>query len=192
ILARLAVEAGYPVTIAASGDPDAIALLTSVLAPGAEPKWRHAAIADADVVVLAMPLHRFLDLDPAPLAGKVVIDAMNYWPPVNGDLPEFDDPDRTSSEVVQDRLPGTRVVKTFNHIGYHELDQDARPRGGPGRRALGVAGDDPAAVALVADLVDAVGFDPVPLTGLAAGRVLQPGGPAFGAPLTREPLGDLV
>ena len=80
--------------------------------------------------------------------------------------------------------PGSTVVKALNHIGYHELEDRARPAGAPDRRAAGVAGDDPAAVATIAGLVNAIGYDPVRLGSLRAGRVLQPGGPAFGVVLT--------
>lgn len=80
VVARLALSAGYPVDIAASGDPDDIALITELVIPGARPRWASDAAAGADIVVLAIPLHRFLDLDPGPLNGKLVIDAMNYWP----------------------------------------------------------------------------------------------------------------
>ena len=69
--------------------------------------------------------------------------------------------------------------------GYHELEDLARPAGDPGRRAAGVAGSDPAAVAAIADLVDRFGYDPVRFGSLRAGRILQPGGPVFGAVLTR-------
>ena len=86
VIARLAVAAGYPVAIATSGDPDDLALIAELLIPGAEPRWAADAIADADVVVLAIPLHRFADLSPALLAGKVVVDAMNYWPASDGVL----------------------------------------------------------------------------------------------------------
>jgi predicted dinucleotide-binding enzyme len=77
------------------------------------------------------------------------------------------------------------VVKALNHIGYHELEDRARPAGAPDRRAAGVAGDDSAAVATVAGLVDRIGYDPVRLGSLRAGRMLQPGGPVFGAVLDR-------
>ena len=82
------------------------------------------------------------------------------------------------------RLAGSAVVKALNHIGYHELEDRARPAGAPDRRAAGVAGDDPAAVAVIAALADRIGYDPVRLESLRAGRVLQPGGPVFGVVLT--------
>ena len=83
------------------------------------------------------------------------------------------------------RLAGTAVVKALNHIGYHELEDRARPEGAQDRKAAGVAGDDPAAVDAIADLVSRIGYDPVRLESLRAGRVLQPGGPVFGAVLDR-------
>src|SRR5262252_627700 len=125
-----------------------------------------------------MPLHRFADVDPGLLAGKLVVDAMNYWPASDGELAAFEG--GGSSEIVARRLAGSAVVKALNHIGYHELEDRARPAGAPDRRATGLAGDDRAAVAAVADLTDRIGYDPVRLGGLPEGRVLQPGGPVFG------------
>jgi predicted dinucleotide-binding enzyme len=182
VIARLAIKAGYPVAIATSGDPEDIALITELVIPGARPRWAADAVADADIVVLAIPLHRFLDLDPALLNGKIVVDAMNYWPASDGVLKPFEE--GGSSEIVARRLAGSAVVKALNHIGYHELEDRARPAGAPDRRASGLAGDDPAAVAVVAELTDRIGYDPVRLGGLPAGRVLQPGGPVFGQVLT--------
>ena len=181
VIARLAVRAGYPVAIATSGDPEDIALITELVIPGAQPRWAADAVADADIVVLAIPLHRFLDVDPGLLHGKLVVDAMNYWPASDGVLKAFED--GGSSEIVARRLGGSTVVKALNHIGYHELEDRARPAGAPDRRAAGVAGDDPAAAVTIASLVDRIGYDPVRLGSLRAGRVLQPGGPVFGAVL---------
>jgi len=79
-VARLAIRAGYQVSVAHSGDPEDIALITEVVIPGAQPRWAADAAAEAGIVVLAMPLHRFSDLDPRILDGKLVVDAMNYWP----------------------------------------------------------------------------------------------------------------
>src|SRR5580658_522693 len=183
VIARLAIKAGYPVAIATSGDPEDIALIAELVIPGAQPRWASDAVADADIVVLAIPLHRFPDLDPALLDGKLVVHAMNYWPAGDGVLEPFED--RGSSEVVARRLASSAVVKALNHIGYPELEDRARPATAPDRRAAGVAGDDPAAAATIAGLIDRIGYDPVRLESLRAGRVLQPGGPVVGVVLTR-------
>jgi predicted dinucleotide-binding enzyme len=181
----MAVAAGFQVSIAASGDPEKIALMTSILVPGGEPRRAADAVADADIVVLSIPLHRFADFDPGLVAGKLVVDAMNYWPPVNGVVEMFEDRRYPSSEIVQRRLVRSTVVKTLNHIGYHEMEEDRRPAGSPERRALGVAGDDIAAVGTVAEVIERIGYDAVRLDTLSAGRLLEPGGPVFGVPLRR-------
>ena len=186
IIARMAGDAGYPVSISASGDPDRIRLIAEFLAPNAVPTRAADAVRAADLVVLAIPLHEFAALDPAMLAGKVVIDVMNYWPLVNGTLEMFEDRSVGSSEVVARKLSQSQVVKTFNHIGYHDMADARRAAGSTDRRALGVAGDDATAVAQVARVVDRIGFDPVIFDSLAAGRMFQPGGPVFGTALSRK------
>ena len=182
VIARLAIKAGHRVAIATSGDPENLALITELMIPGAQPRWARDAVAQAGVVVLALPLHRLGEIDPGLLNGKLVVDAMNYWPATEGVLEAFSR--GGSSEIVARRLAGSTVVKALNHIGYHELEDRARPAGAPDRRAAGVAGDDPVAVAAIAGLVDRIGYDPVGLDSLRAGRVLQPGGPVFGVVLT--------
>ena len=102
VIARLAIKAGYPLAIATSGDPEDIALITELVIPGARPQWARDAVADADIVILAIPLHRFLDVDPALLSGKLVVNAMNYWPATAGVLKTFED--SGSSEIVSRRL----------------------------------------------------------------------------------------
>ncbi|QCP04871.1 hypothetical protein [Brevibacterium sp. CS2] len=76
------------------------------------------------------------------------------------------------------------MVRTLNHAAYTDLAADARPAGAPGRRALGVAGDDPAALEAVAALVDRLGFDPVVL-GPDRAHLLDVDGPVFGRRLER-------
>ena len=128
VIARLALGAGYPVAIATSGDPEDISLITELVIPGAQPRWAVDAVADADIVVLTIPLHRFLDMNPALLTCKLVVDAMNYWPASDGVLKPLED--GGSSEIVARRLTGSTVV-AHNHIGYHELEDRARPAGAP-------------------------------------------------------------
>jgi predicted dinucleotide-binding enzyme len=186
VIARVAIEAGYQVSIAASGDPERIALITRVLVPGAEPRWAADAVKDADLVVLAIPLHKFATFDPGLVEGKLVVDTMNYWPPIDGVQELFEDPVLGSSEIVQRRLARSTVVKTFNHAGYHELEDDRRPVGSPDRRALGVAGDDLDAVDAVGDVIERIGYDSVRLDSLRDGRFFEPGGPVFGVSLYRS------
>ena len=185
VIARVAVAAGYPVTIAASAEPERISLMIRVLVPGAEPRWAADAVADSEIVVLAIPVHKFAAFDPALVAGKLVVDAMNYWPVVDGLQEIFEDRRLGSSEIVQRRLDRSTVVKTLNHIGYHEFEDERQPAGSPRRRALGVAGDDPRAVETVADVIERIGYDTVRLETLRSGRLLEPGGPVFGASLRR-------
>jgi predicted dinucleotide-binding enzyme len=185
VITRVAIAAGYDVSISASGDPAEIALISQVLTPGAEPRWTADAVIDSDVVVLAIPLRKLAVFEPDLLADKIVVDAMNYWPPTDGTQAMFKDGPYGSSEIVARLLPRSTVVKSLNHLGYHQLEDERRPPGSPQRRALGVAGDDSGAVAVVASIIERIGYDAVRLDSLLAGRLLQPGGPVFGVPMRR-------
>jgi 8-hydroxy-5-deazaflavin:NADPH oxidoreductase len=184
VIARIALDAGFEVAIATSGSPQNLELITQVVMPGVQARWAADAVARADLVVLSIPLHRFPALDPGLLAGKLVVDAMNYWAPADGVVPMFEDQELSSSEIVQRRIPLSTVVKSLNQIAYQDLEDGRRPAGSPDRHAIGVAGDDSDAAKLVGDVIDRIGYDPILLGSLRAGQVLQPGGPVFGAVLT--------
>jgi predicted dinucleotide-binding enzyme len=51
-------------------------------------------------------------------AGKILVDAMNYWPDVDGDDEELAAAPDGTSTVVQDHFPDARVVKALNQLGY--------------------------------------------------------------------------
>ncbi|WP_417506606.1 NADPH-dependent F420 reductase [Microbacterium sp.] len=179
-IARSAIAAGYDVAIAASGPASDIELLVEVVAPGARAVSADDAAVHGEIVIVAVPLHRFRSIPSALLDGKVVVDTMNHWEPTDGRLDDFDSAPYGTSVIVQEHFAGARVVKTLNHIGYHFLEVDGRSGEHPDRRALGIAGDDDTAVRAVAELIDRIGFGPVVTGSLRTGAALQPGTAIFG------------
>jgi predicted dinucleotide-binding enzyme len=191
-LARTALAAGYDVAIAGSGPAERISLQVEVLAPGAVPMTVDGVVEFAEVVVLAVPTHRFRELPANLFDGKVLVDAMNYWPDTDGDDPELAGAPGGSSSIVQAHFPGARVVKSLNQLGYHELDEHPRDHGAPDRIAVGAAGEDQLAVRAVMRLIDDLGFDPVDAGGLARGRLLEPDGSPYALAYSAAELAELL
>jgi predicted dinucleotide-binding enzyme len=191
-IARAAVAAGYDVAISGSGAADRIALIVDVLAPGAHPLSTDEVVRYADLIVLAVPMHRFRELPRDLFAGKILIDAMNYWEEIDGVDPELASAPAGTSVIVQRHFPSARVVKSLNHITYYKFDEGRRPHGAPGRIAMAAAGDDRAAVAAVMQLIDRLGFDAVDAGPLEAGVALEPNGPVFGVSFSADELTSLL
>ncbi|UNK72068.1 NAD(P)-binding domain-containing protein [Microbacterium sp. H1-D42] len=186
VLARLAADAGLRVLVATSRDATLIA--RPMAAIGAEAAAPASVIAESDAIVLALPLGRYRELPADALAGRLVIDAMNYWWGADGARPDLDDPRTSTSELVQQHLARSRVVKGLGHMGYQDLEDEAHPAGSPDRKAIAIAGDAAEDLAVVAALVDALGFDPVIAGLLASGIMLEPGAEAFGADVDADEL----
>jgi predicted dinucleotide-binding enzyme len=137
-------------------------------------------------------MHRFPDLRRDLFAGKILVDAMNYWDEIDGvDVPFATAPAGTSV-LVQEWFSSARVVKSLNHLGYFKFEKSRLPHGAPGRIGMAAAGDDRAAVAAVLLLIDKLGFDPVDGGNLESGLALQPGGPIFGAGHSAMELAQLL
>jgi predicted dinucleotide-binding enzyme len=168
-LARLAIDAGYDVVLSNSRGPETLADLVADLGPKARAATAEDAAAAADLAVVTIPLKAYEAVPVAPLAGKVVIDTNNYYPQRDGEFPELDAETTTVSELLQQHLPTSHVVKAFNNIYYGELATQGEPAGTPGRRALAIAGDDADAKKTVAALIDEFGFDVVDVGPLAEG-----------------------
>jgi predicted dinucleotide-binding enzyme len=191
-VARLAVARGYAVVMSNSRGPDTLAGLVGELGPNARAATAAEAGQAGDIVVVTVPLKNYRDVPVAPLAGKIVIDTNNYYPQRDGHIPELDNESTTTSELLQAHLPTSKVVKAFNHIYAEQLTTDGRPAGSPSRRALVIAGDDPAAKAVVTNLLDEFGFDTVDAGPLKEGWRIQRDTPGYGprrtAPELRQDL----
>lgn len=189
-VARQAVRAGHTVKIATGRPAEDIRLLTEVIVPGAAAVDRQQ-LRGSDLIIVAVPLHKYRSIDTAVLQGHVVIDTMNYWAPVDGLMDEFDGT-RSTSEVIREFFGDVRLVKTLNHIGYGDLEVDSHPAGAPNRRALGVASDDDDAKELVVGFIDSLGYDAVDVGPLAAGRTFENGTEIFNGRHTAEQMRALV
>jgi hypothetical protein len=188
--AHLFVRAGHQVAISNSRGPASLA----ELGPRAHATTREEAARYGEVVLLAVPWRSPEALpSPASVAGKIVIDAMN---PYRTDFSVSDLGGSTSSEEVQKRLPGARLVKALNTIYYQHLEQRGRPDSPlDERHAIFLAGDDAEAKAVVARLIEGIGFAPIDTGSLReGGRRQQPGTPLYNQILTgaqaRERLGQ--
>ncbi|WP_203624432.1 NADPH-dependent F420 reductase [Lacticaseibacillus sp. 866-1] len=184
-LARIATSRRLPTMIGSTHSVADLKWVIDTLAPGAVSATSADVVKKADVIILAIPLSRYKDLDPAAFAGKVVLDATNYWKEVDGTHNSISDFTRSSSEVIQDWLKDAKVAKAFNHMGYHDLEIEV-DRHPDVPRAMAFATDHDDIRPLVKQVLTAFGFDPFDLGPLRFGLVLEPGSPLFGEAIPRD------
>ncbi len=137
-------------------------------------------------------MHSFRTLAHDLFAGKVIVDSMNYWEEIDGVDDELATAPLGTSVVVQKWFPSSQLVKSLNHLGYFKFGEGRRPRGASDRLAMAAAGNDSTAVAVVMDLIDRLGFDPVYAGSLDAGVALQPDGAVFGVSHSASELSKLL
>ena len=179
-VARLAVAAGHEVIVSNSRGPETLTELVAELGERARAGTAHDAAEGGEVVVVTIPLKHYRSVSVDPLAGKIVIDTNNYYPGRDGRIAQLDDESTTTSELLQAHLPGSRMVKAFNHIYAPELTTDGRPAGTDNRRGLVIAGDDAGAKETVTMLLDQFGFDTVDAGPLSEGWRIQRDTPGYG------------
>jgi 8-hydroxy-5-deazaflavin:NADPH oxidoreductase len=188
-LAQAAIAHGYDVVLSNSQGPDSLDGLVKELGPQATAATPAEAAADGDFAIVAIPIATIDQVPVEPLAGKVVIATINYFPQRLGRIPEIDNGTTTAPGLLQAHLPASKVVRAFSMINSAEMSGDGHPAGDPRRRALALAGDDPAAKQLVASLYNEFGFDALDIGGLDESWRLDAGQPAF---VTRQNLAELT
>ena len=187
-LATAAIAHGYDVVLSNSQGPGSLAGLVAELGPRASAATAAEASAVGDFVIVAIPLTTIGQVPVEPLAGKVVIATINYFPQRLGHVPEIDDGTTTAPGLLQAHLPASKVVRAFSMIDAADMSGDGHPDGDPKRRALALAGDDAAAKQLVTGLYHEFGFDALDIGGLDESWRIEAGQPAF---VVRQNLAEL-
>jgi len=173
------VKAGHPVMFSAKNVDEAREVATR-LGPPARAGTVEEAIAFGDVIFLAVPYGAMESIGRdhgAALKGKIVIDCGNAVSARGGAIADV--ADREGIGITSQKiLPGARLVRAFNTIGYTIIASEAgRP---DPKLPIPIAGDDAEAVKVAAGLVRDAGFEPVVAGGLADARRFQRGAPGYG------------
>ena len=138
------------------------------------------AAAFGEVLLVAVPYSALPQVgrDLADLIkGKVVLDACNPIPARDGEIATWAR-EKGAGLASAELLPGARIVRAFNAIGYARLPEIAQRQGA--RTGMPMAGNDANAIAVASRLVREVGFEPVVIGPLAMGKYLIPGTPLAG------------
>jgi 8-hydroxy-5-deazaflavin:NADPH oxidoreductase len=188
-LARAAIDHGYTVVLSNAQGPGSLAALVDELGSRARAATPAEAGAAADFAIVAIPITTIDQVPAEPLADKVVLATINYFPQRDGRIPAIDNGSTTAPELLQAHLPKSRVVRAFSMIDAADMSGDGHPQGDPKRRALALAGGDNAAKQLVIGLYNEFGFDALDLGPLTESWRVDPGQPGF---VTRQNLAQLT
>ncbi|KAK4062364.1 hypothetical protein Trihar35433_9185 [Trichoderma harzianum] len=178
-LATQLIHAGNSVSISNSRGPDSLRDVERTT--GARAMDTGRAVSEADVVILAVPMSGILPLQPllqtSLRPATILIDACNYYPTRDGNIQPLDE--GMTESVWMSNTFSHPVVKALNNIVALNIASSAKPKGSPKRVALPVSGDDEKSVAVVMELVEAMGFDAFNAGQLADSWRQQPGQPAY-------------
>ena len=181
-VARLAIDGAHDVLLSNSRGPGTLRDVVSSLGRQARAVTSEEAAMLGDIVVVAVPVRAYPLMPAEALAGKLVLDTGNYYPPRDGQLPELDDKSLTSSEYLRQQLGGAEVVKVFNNIFYKHLLNLTRPAGAVDRSTLPIAGDSAAGKRTATEFLASIGYDALDYGPLAESWRQEPGQPVYGAP----------
>jgi len=159
--ARQAIKGGHEVMLSFSRDPATLEALAGELGPSASVGTPAEAVAFGEVVILSVPWGVIPEAlsQAGDLNGKVVIDTTNQFG--SGPMPQAG---QTAAAFNTGRMPGARYVKSFNTL-TSRFQEQAAERAGEERVVQWICGDDAEAKALVAGLIEDMGYVPVDLGG---------------------------
>lgn len=178
-LAKGFAKNGYDVVIANSRGPETLTELVASVGDKARAATAQDAAEAGDIVVVTVPLTAIDAIPVAPLAGKTVLDTNNYYFERDGHIADLDQKKATTSQMLQEHLPESHVVKAFNHIMAADILTDGAPAGSENRRALATSSDSDDAVALVTRIYDEFGFDTVNVGPLSESWRVERDQPAY-------------
>lgn len=177
------VKAGHDVMFSAR-DISEVRELVAGLGPKAHAGTPREAAAFGDAVLISVPYAALPQIgrdNSAELKGKVVLDTCNPIAGRDGDMAVAARAKGTGVASVE-LLPGARLVRAFNCVGYTSMRSEAHRAGE--RLAIPLAADDQGALKIAIQLVQDAGFEPVVVGGLARAREFDVGTPVFGKSLT--------
>ncbi|MFN3948070.1 NADPH-dependent F420 reductase [Microbacterium sp.] len=187
-LAKGFAKHGYDVVISNSRGPETLSDLVGSIGERARAATAQDAAEAGDVVVVTVPLKAYAEVPVAPLAGKIVLDTNNYYFERDGRIAALDEKKTTTSQMLQEHLPESRVAKAFNHIMAADILTDGTPAGSADRRALATSSDFDEAAALVARVYDEFGYDTVNVGPLAESWRVERDQPAYVVRQNRDEL----
>jgi predicted dinucleotide-binding enzyme len=129
------------------------------------------AARGADLVIIAVPWNaaEAAVKSLGDLSGKIILDPTNAVRR-DPDGMRHHAVETSAGELIQSWAPQARVVKAFNTLGSGTME-DPSSAGGP--VTIPLAGNDPAAKAVVAELAKGIGFEVVDMGPISAAHVLE-------------------
>jgi predicted dinucleotide-binding enzyme len=187
----LFAKAGYPVLFS-SRHPEELKDLVAKAGNGARAGLPQEAATFGDIVVVAVPYGVLPQVGKdyaALMKGKVVIELGN--PREDRDGPMATDAKARGTGVASaGYLPGVKLVRAFNALSFVQVERDAHRAGE--KLGIPVAGDDPAAVKMVVQLVIDSGFDPVVTGNLATAKTFDTGTPVYVKGMTAKQIRETL
>ena len=172
------VRAGHEVMFS-SLDIEHDKALAAKLGRGARAGTSKEAVAFGEVVMISVPYRALPEVGKTVgdlIRGKVVIDTCNPFVGRDGEIANWARA-KGAGLASAELLPGARLVRAFNAIGYSSMGEAHKE---PGRIGMPIAGDDAKAIAVASALIRDIGYEPVLIGGLTMGKYLMPGTPLAG------------